>query len=245
MSAPSREDVYLGSRTRREVREGLRDESFQACILPTGAVEQHLEHLEMAHDWRSVNHLATAVAERLRPRVLVAAGVAAGVSEHHTRHPGTLSLRPGTFLAVLDDLVDSVVRAGFSHVLVLNGHGGNTEPCRAAWGQFLRRHQVDLHFLSYWEVLTEEDARELLRGEASPSDALPGHAQEFETAFAWAAFPECVRADAVGDQPDPTPAAATAETGRAIIDRLVDRLTAYLTDMLEGRRLAEVPPFHP
>src|SRR5207249_7103030 len=99
----------------------------------------HLEHLAMEHDWRSVCHVAAAVAGRLQPRVLVAEGLMAGISEHHMRHPGTLSLQPGTFLAVLSDLIDSVVRAGFKNVLVLNGHGANTASCRAPSDEFMRR----------------------------------------------------------------------------------------------------------
>src|SRR6185369_16212618 len=128
------------------------------------------------------------------------------------RHPGTLSLQPGTFLSVLSDLIDSVVRAGFSNVLVLNGHGGNIAACRATWDQFLRLYQINLQFLSYWDVLNEADAKELLKsGHRLPED-LPGHAQEFETAIALAAFPENVRLGAVSDQPDRMPAVASAQT---------------------------------
>jgi creatinine amidohydrolase len=59
----------------------------------------------MEHDWRSAVHVATAVAERLRLEVVVAEGLMCGISEHHMRHPGTLTLNPGAFLAVLDDLM--------------------------------------------------------------------------------------------------------------------------------------------
>ena len=90
----------------------------------------------------------------------------AGISEHHMKHPGTLSLSPGTFLSVVDDLVDSLVRAGFENVLVLNGHGGNVIPCQQTWDQFLRHHPVNLHFMSYWDVLNQEDALDLLEDTA-------------------------------------------------------------------------------
>jgi creatinine amidohydrolase/Fe(II)-dependent formamide hydrolase-like protein len=94
-------------------------------------------------------------------------------------------------------------------------------------------------------VLTEDDAKELMKsGHKLPSD-LPGHAQEFETAFALAAFPENVRTDMWTDQTDPTPAMATAEKGREFIDRTVDRVSDFVTDMIEGRRVAEIPPYFP
>ncbi len=233
-------EVLLRKLTRREFRQRMQSGELKACLMPIAAVEQHLEHLAMEHDWRSACHVALAVAERLRPRVLVVEGLMAGISEHHMRHPGTLSLQPGTFLAVLSDLIDSVVRAGFKNVLVLNGHGGNTAACRATWDQFLRLYQVNLQFLSYWDVLTEADAKELLK-----SEDLPGHAQEFETAIALAAFPNNVRTEIWTDQPDPKPALATAQQGQAFLDRIVERVTAYLAEMIDGKRVAPIPPFFP
>ena len=238
-------EIRLGKMTRRVFRRRMQAGELRACLLPLAACEQHLEHLAMEHDWRSVVTVAERVAKALKPHVIIAEALIAGVSEHHMRHPGTLSIGPGAFVAVLDDLLDGVRRAGFEHVLVLNGHGGNVEPCRAVWDQLLRRRGGNLHFLSYWDVLTEDDARELLSsGRRLPQD-LPGHAQEFETSVALAAFPENVDAGAVADQPDKTPAAGTAETGEKLLDRIVPRVTEYLRDMIEGRRTASEPPYHP
>lgn len=239
------DQVLLSKLTRREFRQRMQSGELKACIIPLAAVEQHLEHLAMEQDWRSVQHVATAVAQRMLPHVLVAEGLMAGVSEHHMRHAGTLTLRVGTFLSVLEDMIDSMVRAGFKNILVLNGHGGNVVPVRSNWDQLLRRFQVNLQFLPYWEVLTEDDARELLKsGHRLPTD-MPGHAQEFETSFALAAFADNVRTDMWTNQPDPTPAMATAETGHAFIERIVARVTDFLREMIDGNRVAEVPPFHP
>jgi creatinine amidohydrolase len=238
-------EVLLRKHTRREFRQRMQSGQIKACILPIAAVEQHLEHLAMEHDWRSARHIAIAVAERLRPEVLVAEGLMAGISEHHMRHPGTLSLRPGTFLAVVADLIDSVVRAGFKNVLVLNGHGGNVAPCKGVWDQFQRLYPVNLEFLSYWDVLTHADAKELLQGGHRLPEDLPGHAQEFETSFALAAFPENVRKAACGDQADPLPALASKKTGELVIERVVERVTEFLKQMITGQRTTPTPPYHP
>ncbi|MBM3457635.1 MAG: creatininase family protein, partial [Armatimonadetes bacterium] len=125
------------------------------------------------------------------------------------------------------------------NVLMLNGHGGNVGPCKATWQQFQRRYPVNLDFFPYWDLLNAEDAALL------ETRRVPGHAQEFETSFALAAFPENVRTAMWKDQADQEPSLSTAEKGQAMIDRTVERLAAYLRDMIEGRRVTARPEFHP
>ncbi|MGE0538339.1 MAG: creatininase family protein [Pirellulales bacterium] len=234
------DEIWLGKHTRREFRQRMQSGQLQGAILPVAAIEQHLEHLSMEHDWRSVNEIAARVARRLAPRVLVAQGLMAGISEHHMRHPGTLSLRPGSFLAALADLIDSLVRAGFKNILVLNGHGGNVAPCRGIWGQFLQITEINLQFVSYWETIDHDEARSAMR-----TDDVPGHAQEFETAIALAAFPENVRTAMWTDQADQAPAQATPATGERLLEMCVAGVERYLREMLDGTRIAEIPPFMP
>ena len=238
-------NVLLRKHTRREFRERMNAGELKACIIPVAEIEQHLEHLAMEHDWRSVRHVARAVAEQLRPNVIVAEALMAGVSEHHMKHPGTLTLGVGTFLSVLADIIDSMVRAGFGNILVLNGHGGNVVPCESNWDQLLRRFQINLRFMSYWDVLTAEDAKDLLKSGSTLPENLPGHAQEFETSIALHAFPKNVRMDALDDQPDPSPAMSKPETGSAFVERIVERVAACLQDMIDGKIVAVTPPFHP
>jgi creatinine amidohydrolase len=238
-------EIILGKLTRREFRERIQAGELSAAIIPVGAIEQHLEHLAMEHDWRSVNHVAAEVARRLRPRVIVAQGLMAGVSEHHMKHPGTISLRPGTFLAALDDIIGSMARAGLRHILVLNGHGGNVAPALGVWPQLQRLSGVNLHFLSYWDVLTADDARELLVAGHRVPDDMPGHAEEFETAIALAAFPENVRQQVRVENADAPRVRATAASGSAFLARIVERVTAHVEDMLAGRRVHEVPAYYP
>lgn len=232
-------EILLQKLTRREFRERMASGELRVCIIPVAAIEQHLEHLAMEHDWRSCSMIAQEVARRLQPNVLVAQGLMCGISEHHMKHLGTLTLSPGSFLAVLGDMIDAMVRAGFSNILVLNGHGGNIRPCKGVWDQFQLRHQMNLHFLPYWDVLNEEDAKLL------DTQRIPGHAQEFETAFALAAFPENVRTNMWTDQVDQTPSMATAEKGAKLIETIIERVTQYVRDMMEGTRIEAIPPFHP
>jgi len=239
-------ETVLGKLTRREFRDRMASGELVCCLIPVAAIEQHLEHLAMEHDWRSVGLVARAVAKCLAPHVLVAEGLMCGISEHHMRHPGTLTLRPGTFLTVLGDLIDSIVRAGFRNIVVVNGHGGNIDPIRGTWDQFLRQFKgKNLHFLSYWDTLGQADADELLQGGNRMPDDMPGHAQEFETSVALAKFPENVRVDAVADQADPAPAMATAEQGEEWFERVTVRLTKFVGEIIEGQQRSVTPPYHP
>jgi creatinine amidohydrolase len=233
-------EIWLQKLTRREFREQMSSGELVGCIIPVAATEQHLEHLSMEHDWRSVLYISGEVARRLAPRVLVAPSMNIGISEHHMRHLGTLSAMPGPWLGVLHDTIRSMHHAGFKNILVLNGHGGNIAPCEGIWGQFQQRFEINLQFHSYWDFLPAELAKAHLK-----TGRFPGHAQEFETAFALAAFPENVRHTAMADQSDREPLQATAETGRVLIAGIVDGVTRYLAGMLAGTNVAPIPPFMP
>jgi creatinine amidohydrolase len=233
-------EIWLPKLTRREFRERMQSGELAGCIIPVAATEQHLEHLAMEHDWRSVLHISGEVARRLAPRVLVAPGMNVGISEHHMRHLGTLSAMPGNWLAVLHDIIRSMHHAGFKNILVLNGHGGNIAPCQATWGQFQQRFEINLQFRSYWEFLPRELVQTHLK-----TGRFPGHAQEFETAFALAAFPENVRRSAMEDQTDREPIHATADAGRAMIEGIVEGVTRHMSGMLDGTIVEPIPPFMP
>lgn len=43
------------------------------------------------------------------------------MSHHHESFPGTVTLRPATFVAVMRDVASSLSRTGFTHVLFING----------------------------------------------------------------------------------------------------------------------------
>lgn len=97
-------------------------QSDDRCILPTGSTEQHA-YLSLSVD--------SILAGRLAREVGAIAGVPVyptlpyGLAQQWTAFPGTVSLRVQTYLALIRDLLDSMYRAGFRRVLLINGHGGN------------------------------------------------------------------------------------------------------------------------
>ena len=240
MSASENDQVLLTKHTRKEFRDRMERGELKACIIPVAATEQHLEHLSMEHDWRSVMHISLEVAKCLHPQVLVAPSMSIGISEPHMRHIGTLTALPGSWLGVLFDTIRSMHDAGFNNILVLNGHGGNVSPCLGIWGQFQQYLKINLHFFPYWDFLSKNIAEANLK-----TKRYPGHAQEFETAFALAVFPENVRHNAMQEQDDKEPLEATAEAGNAMIDSIVENTAKFVAGMIDGTNVAEIPEFHP
>lgn len=92
------------------------------CILPTGSTEQHA-YLSLSVD--------TILSARLAREVGELAGVPVypvipyGLAQQWTAFPGTVTLRIETYLALIRDVLDSIRRAGFRRILLVNGHGGN------------------------------------------------------------------------------------------------------------------------
>jgi creatinine amidohydrolase len=238
-------EVMMDRMTRREFREGLERGDFQTVIVPTGANEQHLEHLTTGHDTRHSTHIAREAAMTLHPQVAVTVPMNLGISEHHMVHKGTITAKPGSWLAVLFDAVESVIRHGVKNVLILNGHGGNVAPVRGILGQWqlffkLQAPDANLHFVSYWDLIPKDFAEKHLK-----TKRYPGHAQEFETATALALFPDSVRHEAMKDQDDKEPLEATAEAGQALVDEAISQVAAYTKNLIDGNRQDDGAKFHP
>lgn len=238
--------VLLWENQRRYVREALDAGTLKGAIVPTGSTEQHNEHLAMVHDTASALHVSTLAARRLFPQVIVTTPLALGVSEHWMDHKGTLTLRPAIFCEALYDVCDSLRRHGVRHVLIVNGHAGNIKPVRERLDGFRERLGIDLDFCSYWEAYTPEFVREQMA-----CGDCPGHASEFETSFALAAFPENVDWEGVDyDRARLTISdsrqaemdrlyhqqakQATREKGQVMIEVAVQWVTERMRRMMEG-----------
>tara|TARA_Y100000590_G_scaffold254994_1_gene286302 strand:- start:8008 stop:8784 length:777 start_codon:yes stop_codon:yes gene_type:complete len=251
--------IRLEQHTRHEFKEALNKGHFEVAIIATGSIEQHLEHLAINQDIFSSTYMAETVADLLYPKVIVAVPISIGIAEHHMYFPGTMSAKPGSWLAILFDAVESLIRHGITKILILNGHGGNVLPVKGViqqWQLHLTSvygnpinntaKPIDSHE-DYTDALLERDSTGLdLRfnsywdfiPEEYTKDILeigkhPGHAGEFETSFALEAFPENVRQSAINKNKDPEPKYASSDKGRLLIDKAIQGITYTVNDMLK------------
>ncbi|MBN9061796.1 MAG: creatininase [Rhizobiales bacterium 65-9] len=119
------------------------------CVIPIGSTEQHA-HLSLCVDSILSARVAEEAAEPLK--IPVFPGVNYGLAVSFADFPGTATLRVSTLAAIVEDLLDSVRRAGFRRIAIVNGHGGNT-PMAAVAQEWLHRNrgaQVKWH--DWWNA---------------------------------------------------------------------------------------------
>ena len=169
-------------------------ERADGILLPVGSTEQHGPNGPLGTDALCPEAVAAAAAERLG--ILVAPTLALGVAPYHMAFPGTITLAPETFRAVLRETVGSLARHGFAHVYVLNGHGGNIPFIREVLKE-LEAPRCKLH--SWFAGPRVRALAKALYGKAEGLHATPS-----EIALAWHYAPE-TRREGVAMTPERAP----------------------------------------
>jgi creatinine amidohydrolase len=119
------------------------------CVLPLGSVEQHA-YLSLCVDMILSERVAADAAEPLGVPVYPA--VPFGITPYFSDFPGTITLRMTTYVALVDDVLESLYRCGFRRILLVNGHGGNS-PIQGFLSEWMARRRdarVQLH--DWWKA---------------------------------------------------------------------------------------------
>jgi creatinine amidohydrolase len=166
-------------------------------LLPVTSTEQHGPHLATGVDTfladEGCRRIALLVA-RKRP-IIVAPTVWMGLAEHHVAFGGTFSISMSTYHALLRDLCDSILRAGFKRILIVNSHGGNTAALKALSIDLTQELKAPIAITGLYWLPHEANAFAAIRGDRKAVH----HACEAETSMMMAAFGDCVRWDKLGE----------------------------------------------
>lgn len=119
------------------------------CVLPLGSTEQHA-YLSLSVDSILSEKMASEAAEPLGIPVFPA--LPYGMTPYFMAYPGTVSLRLGTYCALVRDILDSLYATGFRRVLIVNGHGGNS-PVQTACAEWMdQREGARCRFHDWWKA---------------------------------------------------------------------------------------------
>ncbi|HUU38673.1 MAG TPA: creatininase family protein [Candidatus Desulfaltia sp.] len=154
-------------------------------ILPIGTVEPH-GACAIGADNVIPQNLAEMIWDRCN--ALIAPSINHGFTGASiSRFPGAITVRPEVLEEYIYDVLKDLVRTGFRNVLIINGHGGNTDPAKNA---MVRLHQeTGAHFMivDWWTVYFEA-VKEVYGVKAQQ----PGHGDMEEAALVMAYNPELV-----------------------------------------------------
>jgi creatinine amidohydrolase len=180
--------MRLGERNWTEI-EGLRE---RVVVLPLGSLEQHGHHLPLLTDTMICEEVARRAEAALEAEAVFLPTLWVGASDHHRGFPGTVSVSNQTYATLLEELLESLIGAGFRRVLLLNAHGGNRTPGQMAIYGVQMRHR---EWSDLWLVLGTwfDMAAEALAELEGMTQAGVIHACEMETSAILRLRPELVR----------------------------------------------------
>jgi creatinine amidohydrolase len=242
-------------------REQIKAIAPQAiAVMPTAATEQHGPHMAVGTDTLLCTTVARRAAEAVAGTVpvVVTPPLAFGSSHHHIPFGGVLSLTSDTFIDVVREVTEGLVRTGFRKVVILNGHGGNSDHVGVAGQDLVNRmgQPATVASCNYWDLAKAA----LVEKDLLPEPRIPGHAGHFETSLIMALRPDWVDAEALASVDDLTeatggldvnlagavvqtygvwqvgpghsdyPAAATPELGNALLEVIVAQVARFYSD---------------
>ncbi|NIM12462.1 MAG: creatininase family protein [Candidatus Aminicenantes bacterium] len=119
-------------------------------ILPIGTVEAH-GAVAIGADNFIPNNLAELIWDKCN--ALIAPPINHGFTgQSISQFPGSITVREDIFEEYIYDVLKDLVRTGFKNILIINGHGGNTEPAKRAMGRVHTETGAHFMIVDWWKI---------------------------------------------------------------------------------------------
>ncbi len=154
-------------------------------ILPMGTVESH-GAVAIGADNIIPNNLAEMIWDKCN--ALIAPAINHGFSgQSLSQFPGSITVREDILEEYVFDVLKNLVRSGFKNILIINGHGGNTEAVKRAMTRLHNKTGAHFMVVEWWRIAFNI-ANEVYGRSATQS----GHGDMEEAALVMSYNPELV-----------------------------------------------------
>lgn len=173
----------------------LLDNPPNVAVLPWGATEAHNYHMPHGTDVYEAQLLAEHAAETATQRgakMIVLPTIPFGNDAQQLDQVATISIGTATAAAILNDVVDSLIKQNIDRLIILNAHGGNE--FKPLVRDVQARTGMLIIVVNFWQMIPD-----VVQPIFSESGNGPGdHAGELETALLMHLTPDLVQLDQAG-----------------------------------------------
>jgi len=153
--------------------------SSQGIVIPMGSTEQHGPTGLIGTDAIASEYIAAEISAHAQ--VLIAPTLSLGPAAFNLEFPGTICLRPSTWISLVVDCVESLAHQGFRYFYFLNGHGGNSAPTLSAIQEVQRSRStspnnsppLEFRVKNWWDYPEVNDLRQSWYGIGEGMHATP------------------------------------------------------------------------
>ena len=169
-------------------------QSEGVCIIPMGVIEKHGPHLPLGTDVFTSREIARRAAEK--EYCIVYPYYFAGQIFEAKQQPGTIAYSSELLYKFLEETCEEISRNGIKKIILLNGHGGNTNFLQYFCQAQLAKQKDYAVFLFQPSVDAETQAK--IRSMRKTTTG--GHADEMESSTMMAVRPDLVKPESATDE---------------------------------------------
>ncbi len=158
------------------------------AVMAIGSCEQHGVHLPVGTDVYLGEAVIRYAADRSERNIVMLPSLGYGFSAHHMDFPGSITLTQKTLSNLILEIASGVFAAGFTKLVLLVSHGGNSPSVHMAVNELgIQFPEKEVVMLRYWDFM-----RDFMKSLRSSKLGGIGHAGEMETSMMMAIHPELV-----------------------------------------------------
>jgi len=250
---------YFADKSWPQLKELIEKDTL--IIFPIGQTEEHGMHLPVKTDAFIAEEVTRRLAEKIKDKipVLIMPTVWSGYSMKQVAEwPGTIRLKPETFMNMIFDICSSLIDMGFKKIILISTHGNHTGMLRTVVRKIADEYGVYMA-LTFPVLMAKEEFEKISKAGKGGSC----HAGEYETSlmlylaeglvdmskatnkdkltFSSKFYPNKVFWSTWGVQKSKTgiygdPTVATKETGEKIMQAIVNSYAEFIKEFYEFER---------